>query len=92
MIGRYEKTFSFISLGDQLEQHAGFSLVLPDVGQVIQDNQIEAIEFGEKLRAALEARRTQDADLPVFAMDPVETGITEKSTQFRITAKPPTQP
>src|ERR1700712_891915 len=47
LIGRDEKTFSFISLGYQLEQQAGFSLVLPDVGQVVQDNQIEAIEFGE---------------------------------------------
>ena len=38
LIGRDQKTFSFIPLCDQLEQHAGFSLVLPDVGQIVQDN------------------------------------------------------
>ena len=47
LISRYEKTFSLISLGDQLKQNACFSLVLPDVRQIIQDDQIEAVEFGK---------------------------------------------
>jgi hypothetical protein len=47
LIGRYEKTFSFISLGDQLKQHTRLSLVLSDVRQIVQDDQIEAIELGE---------------------------------------------
>ena len=54
LIGRDEKTFSLISLGDQLKQNAGFSLVLPDLRQIIQDDQIEAVEFG-KCRRQLQA-------------------------------------
>jgi len=48
LIGRYyEKTFALVPFSYQFEQHAGFSLVLSDVRQIIQDDQIEAVEFGK---------------------------------------------
>jgi hypothetical protein len=47
LIGRYEKTFALVPLSDQFEQHAGFGLVLSHVRQIIQDDQIETIEFGK---------------------------------------------
>jgi hypothetical protein len=50
LIGRYEKTFALAPLSDQFEQHAGFDLVLSHVRQIIQDDQIEAVEFCERRR------------------------------------------
>ena len=37
----------FISGADQLEQHAGLGLILGDVGDVVEDQQVKFIEFGD---------------------------------------------
>lgn len=36
-----------VTLGDQLEQHRGLGLVAPRVAQIVQDDQIEAIELSQ---------------------------------------------
>jgi hypothetical protein len=50
MVGRplYEKTFTLIPLGDQFEQHTGFSLFLTRVRQVVQDDEIKPIKLRER--------------------------------------------
>lgn len=35
---------SLIACGDEFEEHAGFGLVLGDVGQIVEDKQIELVE------------------------------------------------
>ena len=37
----------FVAPGDQLEEDAGFSLILVGIGDVVEDDQVELIEFGE---------------------------------------------
>ena len=44
LIGRDQHGAPFVARADELEQHAGLGLVLGDVGEVIEDQQIEAIE------------------------------------------------
>ncbi len=39
---------AFVSLADQLEQHGGFGLVLANVGQVVEHEQVAAVELGER--------------------------------------------
>src|SRR5271154_350451 len=48
LIGRYQHGFSLVTCSDQLEQYAGFSLVLGDIGDVVEDKQIVAVEFGDR--------------------------------------------
>lgn len=48
LVGRNQKAFTFISLRDQFEQHAGFGLILARVRQVIEDDEIGAIELRER--------------------------------------------
>src|SRR5271163_3767554 len=48
LIGRYQHGFPLVTCGDQLEQYAGFGLVLGDIGDVVEDKQIVAIEFGDR--------------------------------------------
>lgn len=36
---------SLIACGDEFEEHAGFGLVLGDVGQIVEDEQIELVEL-----------------------------------------------
>ncbi len=50
LIGRDQKTSPLIPLSDQLEQHAGFGLNFPHIRQIVQDDQVEAVEFGEGRR------------------------------------------
>lgn len=50
LVGGYQKTFPLVCFGDQLEQHAGFGLVLPHIRQIVQDDQVEPVEFGERRR------------------------------------------
>ena len=38
------------ALGDQLEQHAGLGLVFADVTEIVEDQTIELVEFGEGRR------------------------------------------
>ena len=51
-VGRDRDAFSFVSFGDQLEEHRGFRLIAAHVTQIVQDEQIETIELGEFLRQA----------------------------------------
>ena len=44
LIGRNEDRASFVTRTDELEQHTGLGLVLADVGQVVEDQEVEAIE------------------------------------------------
>ena len=37
----------FVAPGDQLEEDTGFGLVLVGIGDVIEDDQVELVEFGE---------------------------------------------
>src|SRR5205814_5537495 len=48
LIGRYQHGFPLVTCGDQLEQHAGFGLILGDVGDVVEDEQIVAVELGDR--------------------------------------------
>jgi hypothetical protein len=47
---------------DQFEQHAGFSLILVDVGDVIEDQQVILVEFGERAFEGEFAARDLQAD------------------------------
>ena len=51
-VGRDGEALALVALGDQLEQHRGLGLVAPHVAQVVQDEQIEAVELGQLLRPA----------------------------------------
>ena len=51
LVGGERDAFSLVALGNQLEQHAGPGLVTSDVADVIEDQQIKAIELGEFARA-----------------------------------------
>ena len=44
LVGRDEDAAPLVALGDQLEQHAGLGLVLSDVRDVVEDEQIVAVE------------------------------------------------
>ena len=44
LIGGDQHRALFVACADELEQHAGLGLILGDVGEVIEDQQIEAIE------------------------------------------------
>src|SRR6266852_5775249 len=48
LIGRYQHGFPLVTCGDQLEQHAGYGLILGDVGDVVEDEQIVAVELGDR--------------------------------------------
>ena len=37
----------FVSGADQLEQHAGLGLILCNVGDVVEDEQVKFVEFGD---------------------------------------------
>ena len=47
LVGRYQHGSPLISRGDQLEQHACLGLILGDVGDVVEDEQVVAVEFGD---------------------------------------------
>ncbi len=40
----------FVALGDELEQDGGLGLILADIAEVIEDEAVEPIEFGEQPR------------------------------------------
>ena len=46
-VGRDGDALALVALGDQFEQYAGLGLVTPNVAQIVQDEQIEAIELGQ---------------------------------------------
>ena len=45
LVGRDQHGAAFVSCTDEFEEHAGLGLVLGDVGDVIEDEQVELIEF-----------------------------------------------
>ena len=46
LVGRDQHRASLVARGNQLEQHAGFRLVLADVGEVVENEQMVLVEFG----------------------------------------------
>ena len=49
LVGRDQHGSPLISRSDQLEQYAGLSLILGDVGDVVEDEEIVAVEFGDRV-------------------------------------------
>src|SRR6516165_1646852 len=49
LVGRNQHRTPLITRCDQFEQHAGFSLIFGDVSEVIEDKQIVAVEFGDRI-------------------------------------------
>jgi len=47
LIGGDQHRSTLVTCGDQLEQDAGFGLILGDVGDVVEDEQIVAVELGD---------------------------------------------
>ena len=47
LVGGDQHGTPFVARSDQLEQHAGLGLVLGDVGEVVEDQQVVAVEFGD---------------------------------------------
>jgi len=45
LVGRYQHGSPLVTHGDQLEQHAGFGLILGDVSEVVENEQIVAVEL-----------------------------------------------
>ena len=48
LIGCDQHGSPLVTRGDQLEQDAGFRLILGDIGKVIEDEQIVAVELGDR--------------------------------------------
>jgi hypothetical protein len=44
LIGGNQHRSPFVAYADGLEQHGGLCLILADIGEVIEDQQVEAIE------------------------------------------------
>jgi hypothetical protein len=47
LIGSDQHRASLVAAADQLEQHAGFGLILADIGDVVEDQQVILVELGE---------------------------------------------
>ena len=47
LVGGDEDGASLVAGADQLEEHAGFGLVLGDVGEVVEDQQVVLVEPGD---------------------------------------------
>ena len=48
LVGGYHQRSAFISRTDELEENAGFDLVLTNVCEIIQDQQMILIELGDR--------------------------------------------
>ena len=44
LVGGDEHRATFVSCADELEQHAGLGLVIGDIGEIVEDQEVEAIE------------------------------------------------
>lgn len=44
LVGGYHQRTPLVSRADQLEQNRGFSLILGDIGKVVEDQKVEAIK------------------------------------------------
>lgn len=47
LVGGDEHRAPLIAGADELEQHAGLGLVLGDVGEIIEDQEMELVELGQ---------------------------------------------
>ena len=47
LVGGDEGGAAFVAGADQLEEDGGLGLVLRDVGEVVEDQQVEAVEAGD---------------------------------------------
>ena len=47
LVGGDEERASLVAGADELKEHAGFGLVFGDVGDVIEDQQVEFVELGD---------------------------------------------
>ena len=47
LVGGYEQRAPFVSRRDELEEHTGFGPILLHVGEVVEDQQMVAVEPGE---------------------------------------------
>src|SRR6266436_4610790 len=72
LIGRDQHGSPLVSGGDQLEQYARFGLILGDVGDVVEDEQIVAVELGGR---AFEGQLAT-SDLELFTRSVVRANIT----------------
>lgn len=48
LVGGDEHRAVLVARADQLEQHAGLGLVLADIGNIVEDDQVVAIELGDR--------------------------------------------
>lgn len=55
LVGGDQRRPPLIAGADELEQHTGLGLVLGDVGEIVEDQQVELVELGER---ALERQLT----------------------------------
>jgi hypothetical protein len=47
LIGGDEKGSPLVAGANELKEHAGFGLVFGDVGEVVEDQQVESVELGD---------------------------------------------
>jgi hypothetical protein len=47
LIGGDQHGSPFVSGADEFEQHAGLCLIFSDIGEVVQDEQVILVEFGD---------------------------------------------
>lgn len=45
LVGGNEQTFTLIAMGNEFKQYGGFRLRLFDIAQVVQNNQVKAVEL-----------------------------------------------
>src|SRR3546814_10204256 len=66
LVGGYHQRTPLVSRADQLEQNRGFSLILGDIGKVVEDQKVEAIKpIDRVLERALAARSEEHtSELP----------------------------
>ena len=82
---------ALVALGDQFEQHAGLGLVTPDVAEIVEDKQIEAIELGQLAGQAQVAPRCLQALHELGAaheQNPppgIDQGVSEPADQVALT-------
>ena len=63
LVGGDEERPPLVAGADQLEEHAGFGLVFGDVGDVIEDQQVEFVELGDGgFESELATRNLQPLD------------------------------
>ena len=48
LVGGYQQGSTLVARADQFEQNAGLGLVLGDIGQVVENQQVIFVEFGDR--------------------------------------------